>query len=94
MRGASSEQHVQGLSEEQLQFWRDNGYLVVSDALSKETVAELLSCVHRSAEALATPGHEKVKEHTYDQQQKMHVSAVGRALAILTTSKPPGFTQT
>ncbi|RAL68259.1 hypothetical protein DID88_008959 [Monilinia fructigena] len=44
------------LNDEQLQFWKDNGYLVISNALSTVQKALLLKIVHGAAETLALGG--------------------------------------
>ncbi|TGO59963.1 hypothetical protein BOTNAR_0153g00170 [Botryotinia narcissicola] len=70
------------LSDEQLQFWRENGYLVIPDTLSDSQKDNLLKTVHEAAQVLAGGG-ERVQKHTYLQGQKSYVSPVGRALATL-----------
>ncbi|APA09587.1 hypothetical protein SS1G_06266 [Sclerotinia sclerotiorum 1980 UF-70] len=70
------------LSEEQLQFWKDNGYLVIPNALPKEQKDLLLKTVHEAAEALAS-GDERVEKHSYLPGQKSYVHPCGRAIATL-----------
>ncbi|KAF7943739.1 uncharacterized protein EAE97_005809 [Botrytis byssoidea] len=70
------------LSDEQLQFWRENGYLVIPDTLSDSQKDNLLKTVHEAAQVLAGGG-ERVQKHTYLPGQKSYVSPVGRALATL-----------
>lgn len=82
LRGLSSESHPRGLDEGKLSFWRDEGYLVLPDALSKESVTELLLSVHESAKILASPDDKRVKSHAYDVGQNHYVSPVGRVLAV------------
>ena len=48
----SSNETPAGLTPEQLQFWDDNGYLIIPNALSPATVAALLSESHRLLEGL------------------------------------------
>ena len=87
LRGLSSESYPGQLSEEQLQFWRDEGYLVVPDALPTEDVAELLRSVHESAEILANSDDKRVKLHTYEEGQDHYVSPIGRLLALPSNGK-------
>ena len=88
LRGLSSESHHGGLNEEKLQFWRDEGYLVVPDALSRDCVAELLRSVNEIADILANADDKRVKSHTYDVGQDYYVSPVGRVLAVPSKRKP------
>ncbi|KAJ8066189.1 hypothetical protein OCU04_005275 [Sclerotinia nivalis] len=71
-----------GLSNEQLQFWRENGYLVIPNALPSDQKDLLLKTVHESAEALAGGG-ERVQKHSYLPGQKSYVHPCGRAIAAL-----------
>jgi len=87
LRGLSSESQPTQLNREQLQFWRDEGYLVVPYALPKEHVAELLRDVHESAEILANADDKRVKLHTYDEGQDHYVSPIGRLLALPSRGK-------
>ncbi|CAD6442064.1 1c08cbc8-c040-42e5-b710-4f606c38871c [Sclerotinia trifoliorum] len=70
------------LSDEQLQFWKENGYLVIPNALPSEQKDLLLKTVHESAEALAGGG-ERVEKHSYLPGQKSYVHPCGRAIATL-----------
>ncbi|TEY58706.1 hypothetical protein BOTCAL_0202g00090 [Botryotinia calthae] len=70
------------LSDEQLQFWRENGYLVIPDILSDSQKDHLLKTVHEAAQVLAGGG-ERVQKHSYLPGQKSYVSPVGRAIATL-----------
>ncbi|KAF7888093.1 uncharacterized protein EAF02_002634 [Botrytis sinoallii] len=70
------------LSDEQLQFWRENGYLVIPDTLSESQKNHLLKTVHEAAQVLAGGG-DRVQKHAYFAGQKSYVSPVGRALATL-----------
>jgi len=88
LRGHSSELHSGGLTKEKLQFWRDEGYLVVPDALSRDCVAELLRSVNEVADILANADDKRVKSHTYDAGQDHYVSPVGRVLAVPSKGKP------
>ncbi|KAM0166646.1 hypothetical protein ACHAQE_001164 [Botrytis cinerea] len=70
------------LSDEQLQFWRENGYLVIPDILSDSQKDHLLKTVHEAAQVLAGGG-ERVQKHSYLPGQESYVSPVGRAIATL-----------
>ncbi|KAJ4340933.1 hypothetical protein N0V95_007365 [Ascochyta clinopodiicola] len=80
MRGAAQ---TVVLTDEQVQFYKDNGYLVVPDALSSDSVAELLQSVHESAEAIATGGP-GAKKQVFDKWTKNCVNPNGRVIAALT----------
>jgi hypothetical protein len=45
-----SSSSAEGLTAEQLEFWHENGYLIIPDALSQETVDELLAESHKLLE--------------------------------------------
>lgn len=64
-----------GLTAEQLAFWDENGYLLIPDALSQETVAELLAETHGMLSEFANSG---IKDHpmtrfSAGQEGKAHV---------------------
>ncbi|KAF8252593.1 phytanoyl-CoA dioxygenase [Wilcoxina mikolae CBS 423.85] len=46
-----------GLTPEQLQFWDENGYLIIPDALSQDTADKLLAESHRLLEEFTLEGH-------------------------------------
>ncbi|KAF8537251.1 hypothetical protein BDD12DRAFT_888186 [Trichophaea hybrida] len=46
-----------GLTPEQLQFWDENGYLIIPDALSQDTADMLLAESHRLLEEFTLEGH-------------------------------------
>ncbi|QSZ37434.1 hypothetical protein DSL72_008530 [Monilinia vaccinii-corymbosi] len=71
------------LSDEQIQFWKDKGYLVIPNALPREQKDLLLKTVHDVAETLAGGG-ERVKKHFYLPGQKSYLHPSGRAIATLT----------
>ncbi|KAF2663393.1 PhyH-domain-containing protein [Microthyrium microscopicum] len=83
LRGEASAKCRGGLDQEQLQFWKNYGYLVIPDALSAETTLALLQNVHDTAKAMAVGG-DQVQMHLYVPGQESYVSPVGRALATLT----------
>jgi phytanoyl-CoA hydroxylase len=45
-----SSSSAEGLTAEQLEFWDKNGYLIIPDALSQDTVDELLAESHKLLE--------------------------------------------
>jgi len=55
---------VQGLTPEQLELWDKNGYLIIPDALSPETVQNLLSESHQLLEDFSLEGHPMTKFST------------------------------
>ncbi|KAF2830261.1 phytanoyl-CoA dioxygenase, partial [Ophiobolus disseminans] len=71
------------LDDEQVQFWKDDGYLVVPEMLPKNKIAELLQCVHESAEAIATGGP-GAKRQEFSKWEKGCVNPNGRVIAALT----------
>lgn len=78
------------LSNEQLQFWRDNGYLVIPNALPSDQLDLLLATVHDAAGILAHGG-ERVQKHSYLPGQESYVSPCGRAIASLSECKSLKF---
>ncbi|ESZ96964.1 hypothetical protein SBOR_2646 [Sclerotinia borealis F-4128] len=80
---ASDDSKIGRLSDEQLQSWRDNGYLVIPNALSGAQKDLLLKTVHDAAETLAGGG-ERVQKHSYLPGQEFYVHPCGRAIATLT----------
>ncbi|KAI9648096.1 hypothetical protein NHQ30_002725 [Ciborinia camelliae] len=80
---ASDESNKGRLSDEQLQFWRDNGYLVIPNAMSGGQTDVLLKTVHEAAETLARGG-ERVQKHSYLPGEESYVHPSGRAIATLT----------
>lgn len=83
---ALKEARNDNLSDEQLQFWRENGYLVIPDTLSDSQKDNLLKTVHEAAQVLAGGG-ERVQKHAYLPGQKSYVTPVGRAIATLSERK-------
>lgn len=61
-----------GLSPEQVQFFEENGYLLIPDALSQETVAELLDESHKMLKEFPIESHPMTKFST-GQGEKEHV---------------------
>ncbi|KAK0610212.1 Phytanoyl-CoA dioxygenase domain-containing protein 1-like protein [Lasiodiplodia hormozganensis] len=61
-----------GLSPEQVQFFEENGYLLIPDALSQETVAELLAESHKMLKEFPIESHPMTKFST-GQGEKEHV---------------------
>jgi len=52
---------VEGLSTEQLNFWDEHGYIIIPNALSPETVDELLRESHKLLEDFSLDGHPMTK---------------------------------
>ncbi|KAI5814780.1 hypothetical protein BZA77DRAFT_371332, partial [Pyronema omphalodes] len=50
-----------GLTEEQIRFWEENGYLIIPDALDKDTVEGLLDEAHKLLEEFSLEGHPMTK---------------------------------
>ncbi|KAA8575010.1 hypothetical protein MFRU_002g03580 [Monilinia fructicola] len=80
---APNEANKGRLSDEQLQFWKDNGYLIIPNALSTVQKDLLLKNVHDAAGTLARGG-ERVQKHSYLPGQESYVHPSGRAIATLT----------
>jgi len=64
-----------GLTPEQLNLWNENGYLLIPDALSQDTVKELLAETHSMLDEFASSG---MKDHpmtrfSTGQEGKEHV---------------------
>jgi phytanoyl-CoA hydroxylase len=62
-----------GLTPEQLQFWDDNGYLIIPDALSAATVSELLSETQRMLSTFSLADHPLTKFTTGGADGQDHV---------------------
>jgi phytanoyl-CoA hydroxylase len=45
----------EGLTDEQLEFWTENGYLIIPGALAQDTVDELLAESHKLLEGFLAP---------------------------------------
>ncbi|KAB8304354.1 hypothetical protein EYC80_003764 [Monilinia laxa] len=78
-----NEENKGRLNDEQLQFWKDNGYLIIPNALPTIQKDLLLKNVHDAAESLARGG-ERVQKHSYLPGQEFYVHPSGRAIATLT----------
>ncbi|OQN97136.1 hypothetical protein B0A48_17233 [Cryoendolithus antarcticus] len=64
----------QGLTKEQLEFWDTNGYLLVPDALSQETVKELLGESNIMLNDFPLEDHPMTKFTTGDSEGSGHVT--------------------
>ncbi|KAL5114035.1 hypothetical protein ACEQ8H_008091 [Pleosporales sp. CAS-2024a] len=64
---------TEGLTPEQLQFFNDNGYLLVPDALSPETVKELLEDTNRMLNDFSLDNHPMTKFSTGGEDGAHHV---------------------
>ncbi|KAF2840241.1 phytanoyl-CoA dioxygenase [Patellaria atrata CBS 101060] len=53
-----------GLSEDQLQFWDENGYLLIPEALDPSTVSELVNETHQMLDKLSLEDHPMTKFST------------------------------
>lgn len=62
-----------GLSPEQVQFFEDNGYLLIPDALSQDTVAELLSESQKMLREFPIESHPMTKFSTGQGSEQEHV---------------------
>jgi phytanoyl-CoA hydroxylase len=63
----------QGLSDEQLNFWHENGYLLIPNALSKSTVAELMAETHQMLSDFSIKDHPMTKFSTGEGDDEEHV---------------------
>ena len=81
--GAAEPSSPAGLSEQQVQTWNDEGYLVIPDAMSEMQLAEIAAYVQTYTEKLFTPD-EKVQVHSYQSGKREYISPCGRAMASLT----------
>ncbi|KAJ8115541.1 hypothetical protein OPT61_g2825 [Boeremia exigua] len=82
LRGAQPERKFGLLNQDQMQFWKKNGYLVISNALSEIEIHKLLNEAQDTAETLLT-GDERVRHHVFAPGQDSYVSPAGRVLATL-----------
>ena len=63
----------EGLTAEQLSFFNENGYLLIPDALSPDTVKELLSETHTMLNEMSLDDHPMTKFSTGDADGIDHV---------------------
>ena len=61
------------LSVEQLEFWDKNGYLVLPNALSQDTVVELLHEAHQMLDNFPLEDHPMTKFSTGEGRDEKHV---------------------
>lgn len=66
-------QSVQGLSSEQLQFFQENGYLLIPDALSQDTVKQLLADTDKLLSEFSLDDHPMTKFSTGGEDGADHV---------------------
>ncbi|KAF2703259.1 phytanoyl-CoA dioxygenase family protein [Pleomassaria siparia CBS 279.74] len=66
-------QSSDGLTSEQVAFFNDNGYLIIPDALSQETVKELLSDTHNMLNEMSLEDHPMTKFSTGGEDGANHV---------------------
>ncbi|KAA8913523.1 hypothetical protein FN846DRAFT_929487 [Sphaerosporella brunnea] len=64
---------LEGLTQEQLEFWNENGYLIIPDALSQDSVDELMAESHKLLEGFSLDGHPMTKFSTGGEDGKKHV---------------------
>ncbi|QDS76620.1 hypothetical protein FKW77_007823 [Venturia effusa] len=84
LRGLDAEGKRVELSPIDLQFWRENGYLVIPDAIAKSTCSALVNDVEDIAARLFDD-KEDVIVHTYDPKgNDEFVSPCGKVIASLT----------
>jgi phytanoyl-CoA hydroxylase len=66
-------QTTEGLTPEQLAFFNDNGYLLIPDALSQDTVAELLDDTNKMLNDFSLDDHPMTKFSTGGDDGENHV---------------------
>ncbi|KAF2729847.1 phytanoyl-CoA dioxygenase family protein [Polyplosphaeria fusca] len=66
-------QPAEGLTPSQLDFFNENGYLIIPDALSPETVQHLLSTTHTMLDEFSLSDHPMTKFSTGDASGSGHV---------------------
>ncbi|CAI6332986.1 unnamed protein product [Periconia digitata] len=64
---------MQGLTPDQLSFFQDNGYLIIPDALSQDTVKELLAHTNQKLDDFSLEGHPMTKFSTGGDDGADHV---------------------
>jgi phytanoyl-CoA hydroxylase len=65
--------HTEGLTSEQLAFFNENGYLLIPDALSQDTVKELLTDTNRKLNEFSLDDHPMTKFSTGGDDGADHV---------------------
>jgi phytanoyl-CoA hydroxylase len=66
-------QTTEGLTPEQLAFFNDNGYLLIPDALSQDTVKELLDDTNKMLNDFSLDDHPMTKFSTGGDDGENHV---------------------
>lgn len=66
----STADNAQGLTPEQLQFWDDNGYLIIENALDKSTVSTLLADARQMLNDFSIDEHPMTKFSTGEGEDK------------------------
>ncbi|KAF2790481.1 phytanoyl-CoA dioxygenase [Melanomma pulvis-pyrius CBS 109.77] len=66
-------QAAEGLTPEQLSFFNENGYLLIPNALSPETVKELLADTHKMLDEMSLSDHPMTKFSTGGEDGANHV---------------------
>lgn len=64
---------TEGLTPEQLAFFNENGYLLIPDALSQDTVKELLDDTHKMLDEFSLADHPMTKFATGGDDGEGHV---------------------
>jgi phytanoyl-CoA hydroxylase len=62
-----------GLTAAQLDFWKENGYLLIPDEYDKKTVAELLEVTHEMLDSFSLDDHPMTKFTTEESGDNKHV---------------------
>jgi phytanoyl-CoA hydroxylase len=65
--------HTEGLTSEQLNFFNDNGYLLIPDALSQDTVKQLLEGTNKKLNEFSLDNHPMTKFSTGGDDGADHV---------------------
>lgn len=65
--------HTEGLTAEQLSFFNENGYLLIPDALSQDTVKQLLDETNRKLNEFSLDNHPMTKFSTGGEDGADHV---------------------
>jgi phytanoyl-CoA hydroxylase len=71
--GTMTEQPTEGLTPEQLAFFNENGYLLIPDALSQDTVKELLADTDKMLNEFSLDDHPMTKFSTGGDDGADHV---------------------
>lgn len=73
MGSIAAQPQIEGLTRKQIASFKDDGYLVIPDALDQDTVRKLLSETHKLLDEFSLDDHPMTRFATGEAQGKEHV---------------------